>query len=65
MKVAVSAGLLAKWNMYINAGHPAKIRYKNDLCAEDNVFSQKYGGHKELIRLNPKRHHFEIIERFF
>ena len=61
MKVAIVTGLFTKRNMNIDTGHLAKIRYKNDLCAEDNVISQKYGEHKELIRLNPKRCYFEII----
>lgn len=47
MKIAVMTCFFAERNMDINARHLAKIRYKNDLCAEDNVFSQKYGDHKE------------------
>jgi hypothetical protein len=51
MKVAIATGFLAKRNMDINAGHLAKIRYKNDLCTEENVCIQEYGDYKELIRL--------------
>nr|WP_294874492.1 hypothetical protein [uncultured Pedobacter sp.] len=51
MKVAIATGFLAKRNMDINAGHLAKIRYKNDLCTEENVCIQEYRDYKELIRL--------------
>lgn len=54
MKVAIVTGLFTKRNMNIDTGHLAKIRYKNDLCAEGNVFNQKYGGHKELDPIKPE-----------
>lgn len=39
------------------------VRYKNDLCMEENVFIHEYIDHKELIRLNPKTGYFEFLER--
>jgi hypothetical protein len=38
-------------NRIFYSGHLAKIRYKNDLCTEENVYIQEYGDYKELIRL--------------
>jgi len=37
MKVAITTGFLTKRNMDINAGHLAKIRYKNDLCTIERL----------------------------
>lgn len=48
MKIAVITGFLTKGNVDVDAGHPAKIRYKNDLCTEDNFFIQRRGGGAQI-----------------
>lgn len=39
------------------------IRYKNELCTEDNMFIQEYADKKVLIRLNPNTGGYQIIQQ--
>jgi hypothetical protein len=39
------------------------IRYKNELCAEDNMFIQEYADKKVLIRLNPNTGGYQFIQQ--
>jgi len=39
------------------------IRYKNELCTEEDFFIQEYVDRKELIRLNPRIGSFEFVKR--
>jgi hypothetical protein len=39
------------------------IRYKNELCTEDNLFIQEYADKKVLIRLNPKTDGYQFIQQ--
>jgi len=39
------------------------IRYKNDLCTENNMFIQEYVDKKVLIRLNPNTGGYQFIQQ--
>jgi hypothetical protein len=39
------------------------IRYKNELCTEDNMFIQEYADKKVLIRLNPNTGGYQFIQQ--
>jgi hypothetical protein len=39
------------------------IRYKNELCTEDNLFIQEYADKKVLIRLNPNTGGYQFIQQ--
>ena len=39
------------------------IRYKNELCTEDNMFIQEYANKKVLIRLNPNTGGYQFIQQ--
>ena len=39
------------------------IRYKNDLCTENNMFIQEYVDKKVLIRLNPNTGSYQFIQQ--
>ena len=39
------------------------IRYKNDLCTENNMFIQEYVDKKVLIRLNPNTDSYQFIQQ--
>jgi hypothetical protein len=39
------------------------IRYKNELCTEDNMFIQEYADKKVLIRLNPNTGSYQFIQQ--
>jgi hypothetical protein len=39
------------------------IRYKNELCTEDNMFVQEYADKKVLIRLNPKTGSYQFLQQ--
>jgi len=39
------------------------IRYKNELCTENNMFIQEYADKKVLIRLNPNTGGYQFIQQ--
>ena len=39
------------------------IRYKNELCTENNMFIQEYADKKVLIRLNPNTGSYQFIQQ--
>ena len=39
------------------------IRYKNELCTENNMFIQEYADKKVLIRLNPNSGGYQFIQQ--
>jgi hypothetical protein len=32
MKIAIGASLFTEWDVDVNSGHSAKVRYKNKIC---------------------------------